>query len=284
MATRTVCRGIALLAAGLLLLLTWIPAAHASHTEFSYQVDRFEASSVATFVDEFDDGNISGWLHPYGTAVESDGVLTLSNPGDHDSSYEECCSIMLDSSGVQWPSTDLASFHDDFYAASWWEPIIPDLPGGFYTMFLAYPTVGDDWSEWEHLIVGIGNWSAEISAAMGAPEGLFVGQAHFSYSGAAPAELLSFYGVPISAGEVTGDIVFKIEFDHASNQLSSAFSLDGGTIFSAPFTAIDAPPAQGGHWNLYGDPATYIPEPSTALLLAPGLAGLAAAGRRHRLT
>ena len=66
MATRAVCRGLALLAAALLLFVAWIPAAHANHTEFSYQVDRFEADSHWNmFVDDFDDGDIEPWFHQY---------------------------------------------------------------------------------------------------------------------------------------------------------------------------------------------------------------------------
>jgi hypothetical protein len=67
-------------------------AASASHTVFSFEVDRFEADGngfgpldgTPGFVDEFDDGSLSpSWFNPYGTAFESGGSLFLTNPGTH---------------------------------------------------------------------------------------------------------------------------------------------------------------------------------------------------------
>ena len=65
-----------------LLNLVAMPAS-ASHSIFSYSVDRFEVTgnSQGTRFDEFDDGLVAPWDTFLGTAVEQGGTVTLKNPG-----------------------------------------------------------------------------------------------------------------------------------------------------------------------------------------------------------
>jgi len=40
---------------------------------------------------------------------------------------------------------------------------------------------------------------------------------------------------PISAGDITGRIVFRLDFDDSTNLATSSFSLDGGTTWESRF-------------------------------------------------
>ena len=116
--------------------------AHAFDTVFRYQVDSFQLSDPVrgVEVDNFDDGVLYPWVtNGLGTAVESDGVVTLSNPGVHSGFAPLIPDVVLDRSDIFAPTQyAVAKGLGSFEATSTWIPILPELPGGFYGLVFTY--------------------------------------------------------------------------------------------------------------------------------------------------
>ena len=266
--------------------------AFASHTIFEYKVDRFEVTGnlPGYIFDEFDDGTIAPWGILFGTAAETGGYAILSNPGTHQP-FPGYPNIILDRSDiVAPPAFQVRDGYGNFTATSTWAPVIPDLPGGFYAVYLHYqitPTL------FEIVSVGVGNYSAAIQEEVSGPgPGLQFGQARWVY-GAGTGVLAETDAYFFDPADLTGDVLFRLAFDDATNQVTASFSMDGGVTFQSPFTpmASSMTSEYPASWILIGDPASLVDAVPAArpsflgilagLLLALGPVGIAAARRRR---
>ena len=208
-------------------------SARASHTVFSFQVERFEADGngfgpldgTPGFVDEFADGTLSpSWYNPYGTAFESGGTLFLTNPGTHfPTPLGGVADISIAAStggGYVWEGLG------DFQATSWWIPLVPEEGNHYQMTVFTFGGGGGFFNE--AFGVGIQNFAVnggltieqhltEIDQSAGVYQNTMID--HF----------------PIDAGDVTGLIGFRVDFEDSTNTITSSFSLDGGATWLAPF-------------------------------------------------
>lgn len=218
---------------GLALVLTVIavsPLAHASHKIFSFDVDRFEVDGnshgahdgVADVVDEFDDGNIApGFYSPFGTVVESGGLLTLKNPGFHAPSP---FGGIIDFSLVATSQFNvIQGGAGDATATSYWIPTIPALGESYhFTLFVTAAVNG-----FQQLMgVGVANRAGVLELEQHRTD---LNQQTFAYQNAV------FDFEPFDAGDVTGMIGLRLVFDDATQLVTGAFSLDGGATWAMPF-------------------------------------------------
>jgi hypothetical protein len=243
-------RSLATIVAVVLTLAGARPAA-AFHTVFEFRADRFEidgnalgaADGAPDLVDEFSDGSLApNWYNPFGTAFENGGFLVLTNPGTH---YPSPDGTLVDVSiGA---STNAARVYDgsgDFTAIAYWDPVVPDLGHHYHFSAFTYGGAGGLYNE----IFGL--------AILRSDAGLQVEQ-HLTeidqYAGIYQNTMLDY--VSIDEADVTGRIVFRIDYDDATNTATSSFSLDDGGTWQSPFAS--APIFQGrtvGQFLLSADP------------------------------
>lgn len=208
--------------------------ARASHTIFSFEVDRFEADGNAFgpldgspgFVDDFDDGSLApAWYQAYGTASESGSSLFLTNPGTH---YPTPDGGTADVSIAA--STSAAWVYDgsgDFVATSWWVPLVP-TEGNHYQMSLF--TFSGGGGPFYNEAFGVGILNFAIHGGLALEQHLTeIDQANGIFQNT----MIDF--VPIDAGDITGQIGFRVTFDDATNTVTSSVSLDGGATWQSPF-------------------------------------------------
>lgn len=213
--------------------------ARAHHTVFDYRVERFEADGngfgpadgAADFVDEFDDGALApSWSVVSGTAAESGGQLHLTSPGTHYSSY--------DLTEVA-TTTAVSDGGGDFSVISVWEgaPKVGDFL--HMTLFLNAGAAAN--GSWEFF---------GILLQHSADQGLQIVQHHgFGFTSS------EVEAAPLASAAIVGPIRLRITFDDATNQATTAYSLDGGASFTSPFAPIaifDGP--TGGVVLLGADP------------------------------
>ena len=254
-------------------------AGHASHTVFNYQADRFELLDLNGDVvgaDDFDDGGIAPWTIGSGTVVESGGFVTFSNPGRH-RLYPDCSDVVLDESGIYAPNQggigagpgfSVKNGVGDFVATTTWAPVVPDLPGGYYASVLFYPTSP---GSFEAVSLNIHNFDTAVAAAQAEcfpgvafPPGLAISQGHNTgtldatgtNTGTTFLDLQNFL---IQPSDVTGNILFRIQFDDETDLVTTSFSLDGGTTFLFPFAPVPSSLGGFGNWALQTDPLSLLP-------------------------
>jgi hypothetical protein len=254
-------------------------AARGSHTTFEFKVDRVElvVDGGAPQIDEFDDGVIAPWNLTRGTAFESGGLLVLTNPGVHTSipGY----GMTLDVTTVVRGYSGL-TLGTDFNLESAWAPLLPVPPGQRFSMVASYDN-GSGANEMVALVLqNLGNAEA---APFGLPSGLRMVQLLVTQvpDPMHPGEFLSLSfsvleSVAVSPADVTGNIVFRIDWNAATRLFTTSFSLDGGTSFQAPFPSSTIPAAAlaGGpaYVAMLADPVEVAPK--VPLLGAPGRGGL----------
>ncbi len=240
---------------GVLCLPSW---ANAHHTVFSYQVDRFEGDGnlmgphdgVADVADDFDDGLMwpdspdSDWHQADGTTFESDGFLFITNPGVHWTGTDP---PLLDISiAASIGSSIVAEGEGDFTGIAYWDPIIPEVGHHYHFSVFNYgePGGGDGFID-ETFGTGIRMRDT----------GLYVEQHLLEVDRLIRATReLEVYHFPISADEITGQIVFRIDFDDSTNLATSSFSLDGGTTWEGPFPPAEIFFEHSGQFLLSADP------------------------------
>jgi hypothetical protein len=222
MATRAVFRGLVLLAAGLLLLLIQVPAAHSSHTDFSYQLDYFEVDgNVASGFesDTFDDGVLSPWVtYGFGTASEADGSVFLQSPGLHDARMTSMYpGLMMDRSDIFSPSQfSVTNGAGDFEATSVWGTGLVGT-NGYELMQLVSLVNGG--SEQIGIGMSFANLDTDITDLIGGFPGYSIGWFSVLASMGPDARVLSWdvAGVQIQATDLVGDLYFRFAFDDSTD-------------------------------------------------------------------
>jgi hypothetical protein len=285
MASCFVCRWLTPVVVGLLLFLAWVPVAGAFHTDFSYEIYEFtlEGNLPGSFIDSFDDNStLDPWFAAMGTVREQGGSLFLESPGTHDDAFNTLFpGVMLDRSDVtSWPALFVADGYGDFLATSVWAA--NPLPvNGSESMYLL---TGDGLGGLKGFGLFFTDFGPSVASAFGIEPGLKIGQAEFD-AVEATHEILRYDAqyYSVDPTEPMSALFLRIDFDDATNLMTTSFKFNADDPYQAPFLSIEFNPGPGTSFNLYGDPMSYVPEPSTALLLATGLAGLAAARRRRSL-
>lgn len=257
------------LAAGLVVAatLSWTGPAAASHTVFSYEVERFEtdgnlagpSDGVVDFIDEFDDDSPGPWAVQFGSAVERDGALVLVNPGAHFPSPDgENLDLSIVAS-VSPPLLPRDGF-GDFTAISYWRGPVP-LPSQHYHFSLFTLIDGGPVGFNETFGIGIRQTSTGLEIEQHLTE-IDLGSRTFRN--------VSIEFVAISGDDVTGQIAFRIDFDDDTNLASSSFSLDGGATWQQPFSSGEI--FVGRDFALFilsADPS-FAGSPATTTTLRPG--------------
>jgi hypothetical protein len=227
---------VALLVGGLAL-----PAVgHAFHTTFDNTAARFELDGnpsgpqdgVPDLVDEFDDGVLApNWFVQFGSPEEMGGVLHLRSPGDHDPSSLAPWGVLLDRSDV------IGAFFPcdgggNFVATASWNPTLP--VNNHVVLTFGQATSLDDL---ETIAVGISNWSAETASHVPwDAEGYRLSQTYVRKIGGV-YDTFEVFTVPIDPGTVSNPVLLRLTFDDATNLISTAYSVDGGSTFESPWPA-----------------------------------------------
>jgi hypothetical protein len=245
---------------GTLLIIT----SRVDATPFAYSVDQVmvEGNLPGIAIDNFDDGILAPWILDKGTAVESGGVVTLSNPGnvisflvDHYLVTSEESEITLDDSSVA-----IEDGAGDFIATSTWVSAVPAQNQRFSMLLDIEQPLGVDF---ELITLGIVNIGPLLADVLGSSEGLYIGFGN-DVVGLTIEKTQLF---PIAEGDITGDILFSLIFDDITNQVTGAFSLDGGTTFQSPFDPIYSQISEGvfADWELVATSLDIqvVPEPDS---------------------
>jgi hypothetical protein len=250
-------------AAALVLAAAFLTAhpALASHTVFSYQVDRVEADGnnfgpiggVPDFVDDFDDGVIGpNFGVAFGSAHESGGSLFLTSPGTH---FPAPDGSSLDLTVVAHIGPRLIEEGGgDLTATAYWVPILPSL--GQHWHFSLYAFGENSFLDNETFGLGIRRTATgleidqhliELDVANGIYRNTMIDV------------------VPIADADVTGEIAFRIHYANATSTATTEFSLDGGTTWQSPFPAapVFSYPRYQAQLILSADPSFGTPVPTT---------------------
>jgi hypothetical protein len=261
-----------------------------AETIFEYKVNSFEVTGnlPGYNIDNFDDGVLAPWTTLFGTTAEVGGYAVLSNPG-FPMSPPGYPNITMERSDIIAPGGfNVVDGYGNFTATSMWFPIDPDPPGGFYGMNLDYQISA---TEREILGIDVAHLSNIVANNLtGGPGGLQIIQVRWVYEynpstgefGEGTFEEIGWY--LFDEEDMTGDIGLRLFFDDSTNQVTMSFSLDGGETFLSPLSPMTSSISNeySTMWMITGDPMEYIPEPSTFLMLAAGLALLAVLPRRGK--
>jgi hypothetical protein len=253
---------------------------------YSFNVDSFQVTGnlPGNVTDEFNNGVLDPWSIQEGTAVESGGVLTLSNPGAVENFTQAGLDITTERSAIE-VSTAFGPFAvaegaGDFTVQSTWLPTLPDLNTGFGMTF-HYPSTGVD-----QVRIGLDYTDGQLSSLYGAPadtaSGLYLSFLQISPEPGTGLHNLTFtsQAIPVSAADITGDIVFQLLYNDAANEFSAAYSLDGGNTFHQPFNPFAIQSLTGSiepFVELEAESRTItqaVPESPAPLLLTAGLLAL----------
>jgi len=193
----------------------------AMHHVFSSSVDRFEADGnvygtfdgTPDFVDDFDGTLAPEWSILLGTAVESNGVVALENPGTDFT----IGGVSVDVSNIEQEDA-VTDGGGNFTATTYWLGALP-VPG----------------AEFHFQIYTLSGTIVSAGMSVGSDGSITLAQLHVA--GGNPANDAA-YTVPTAPADLTGEIVLRLSYDDATNMLSGSFSLDGGSTFHSPFPAL----------------------------------------------
>ena len=228
-----------------------IKEAEASDKTFTAVLERFEISGNApgTFVDDFDDGNVSPGISYRGTVTESGGATTIGSPGEHNTLFHNL--INVDGSVLIPQSASIVEDGaGDFDATSTWAELVTPGSSGFQYMLLRYKT--SDTTD-ERVLVAVLNYPAILGLLLGVGSDLVIAQAvlTFDLSGSYPvitstdAETTS-----IDPGDITGDIQLGLSFDDTANTFTTTYSIDNGATIETPFSTMSSSISSTSTWVL----------------------------------
>lgn len=199
---------------------------------YSFSLDRFETvgNLPVHAVDEFDDG-VLDWHVVDRTVIEGDGVLTFSSPGDIEPFDLPACSgySELSHAGPGAGPFPVQNGAGHFVATGTWIRAIPG-PSQFFKMRFAYGFEEGPFNEGSLKLWNLSPWEA---VCLGIPSaGLYV------VWGLDSATDTDYEVFAVNASDITGDVIFEMTFDDTNNEMTGRFSLDGGSLFQAPFEPI----------------------------------------------
>ena len=247
--------------------LGMVSSANAATYNFSLDHFRVVGNLPGDIADDFNDGSLDPLWRIYDpTIVESGSTVSFSSPGTIGALQFGTLSIIYEMSYMG--STGLLQMQNgsgDFQGTSTWTASVPGL-NQFYTM-------GIDINDFllEEVSITVYNMDSDIANALGSAPGLGV-----SFGSGFDSQNIS-----IVPSDITGDILLRLAFDDATDMFSGAYSLDGGTTFLNPFTAI-APNSgvQALGWYLGAESWTVVPIPAAVWLFGSGLICLVGMARR----
>ncbi|MCP3873550.1 MAG: hypothetical protein GY699_10410 [Desulfobacteraceae bacterium] len=199
-----------------------------SNSVESFSIDENLPGSV---VDEFNDGIL--WENIKGTAIEENGVLTLSDPGQVETDLSdfyfevEQYSTAITSN----PAFAVADDQGDFSSESRWiQPVVSLNHAIIMSLYFGHA------SSWEQKMIEVGiiNLGPIVANNFGIPEGLNI---FFHYEDDF-SDTEQVHIIPIIQENITDDAIFGIHFNDTTDQFSASYSLDGGTTsisIGAPF-------------------------------------------------
>ncbi|MEM7412993.1 MAG: PEP-CTERM sorting domain-containing protein [Myxococcota bacterium] len=250
-----------------LVLLSLAGPAFAVTNPFSYSVQDFSIPERG-IGDDFEDGSLgSDWFNTFGTAAEGGGGVTFSDPGQ--SGFLDPLNVDSDSSGISGFNSVLNN-GGSFTATSIWLPEVP-APGTSYTMALGSFDLGSNLTS---ISIGISNTLTSVANRLdgtGFFAGLQVNMLQITRDASNQVTSFDVSSNPFVEGDIAGAILLMIAFDDLTNEVQASYSLDNGTTTNA-FAPVNWT-FPGGSFSLLG--TSTVPEPSTALLVMVGLAGIA---------
>jgi len=213
---------------------------------YQYSVDYFslDGNLPGSIVDNFDDGVL--WPVVNGTAIESNGVVTLSEPGRVETELSDKYFVTIQESEIYTSnnSFQIQNGGGNFVAQSKWLQPVPSL-NHIVSMSLVLTDVsGEKIEEFE---VGIMNPGPLSKDHFKIPAGMGVYFCYEDNSGN-----FKIHGIPIEQ-DITGDVIFGIHFDDKNDQFSGSYSLDGDfppAIRIGPPLPSRISEANFCHWSL----------------------------------
>jgi len=254
-------------------------SANVNAATYSFSVDSFQMAGnlPVSVVDDFNNGSIAPLWEVFDpTVVESGGTVTFSNPGTTVSSLQigGLSNISSEMSYIGSTSPGQLQMQNgagSFLGTSTWISATPNT-NQFFTMIISNIVADEDIS------IFVSNYDSVFANAFGVPQGLSITFGRFKDVATGD---FNVQGVSILPGDITGDILLSLAFDDTTDLFQGAYSLDGGTTFLSPFSAIAASSTvQEMGWNLGAESFTVVPLPSAVWLFGSGLIGLIGIARR----
>jgi hypothetical protein len=274
-------------AAYLFLVLAVFSATSAEESKaFEFKVDTFTVGGnlPAGKTDDFNDGVLTGWNVDAGTAEESGGAAILKSPG-------EPGAVELGGQWVPYEMTDIDTTEFDISlqqgagnaiaTSSWLPDVLPQVNERYYMgAVIDFYDSGFSYVGGQDFEVYIVNADSKLAGLVGLTQGLYLGFNRQLEDSNGESLTLEMRFAPINLSSTNG-LILRLVFDEDAYQFQAAFSVNGGTTYESPIAAWDivplGPNADFNEWDLGAQ--FLVPEPSTALLLAFGLVGIAV-GRR----
>ncbi len=268
---------IMILAMGPLLFMT----GRVEASPYAFSMDRFQVigNLPGNVVDEFDDGVVDPWTVHDPTVIESGGLVTLSSPGTIEEIVFEGTRMVQEMTYLCSSGTPLnvENGEGDFTGVSTWVPVVPE-ENVHYHMAVSYELQSDPH---ESISIGVvvANWGTDFADYWGTPSGFGIS---FRRVGSIPLDEFVWKHVSVAEGDITGDILLRLNFEDDTDQFTADFSLDGGATFESPFEPIGWGRETPGQYRWHFS-AISSPEPSSALLQGTALLVLMglAARRKH---
>lgn len=245
--------------------------AFANPTPFHYSVDDF-GSPERGFSDNFNGTAIGPQWTAFGTVSEGGGVATFSNPGLP--GFLAPFPLDSDTSGINGFGTPLNGA-GSFRTLSTWLRQVPD-PGTSYSFALGSV---DGQNNTHQIALSVTNTDPQVAPVLSTNPGLNVDMILQIRDANFVITSWQVTSQPFRASDVTGPVVLTLVYDDQLKDIVPVYSLDGGTT-SHVFNPV-AWNFPGGNFALVSSATRPVPEPSTAALLAFGLAAFGASRRRR---
>jgi hypothetical protein len=245
------------------------PPVFANTTPFSYSVNDFTVPERG-LLDNFNDGVIGPQWLPFGTVGEGGGVATFSNPGLPGFLFP--FPLDSDTSGINGSGTTVNG-GGNFTAVTTWLPQVPNF-GTSYSFALGSP---DGFGNTHQIALSVTDTDPAAAGVLGGTAGLNVDLIVQIRDPSFAVTSWQSTSQAFDASDVTGSVILTLVFNDLLNQIVPVYSLDGGVT-----THVFDPVAwnfANGQFALVSNATAAIPEPTTASLLA---LGLAAFGARRR--